>query len=35
MRSPSQLLAEYRQTLTFNADLWLYGELEPLFMQLF
>ena len=35
MRSPSQLLAEYRETMTFNADLWLYGELEPLFMQLY
>ena len=35
MRSPSKLLDEYRQTLTFNADLWLFGELEPLFMQLF
>ena len=35
MRSPSQLLAEYRATMTFNADLWIYSELEPLFMQLF
>lgn len=35
MRSPSQLLAEYRETMTFNADLWLFGELEPLFMQLY
>lgn len=35
MRSPSQLLAEYRETMTFNADLWIYGELEPLFMQLY
>ena len=35
MRSPSQLLAEYRATMTFNADLWMYNELEPLFMQLF
>lgn len=35
MRSPSQLLAEYRATMTFNADLWMYSELEPLFMQLF
>lgn len=35
MASPSKLLAEYRTTLTFNCDLWLLGELEPLFMQLF
>lgn len=35
MKSPSKLLDEYRQTLTFNADLWMFGELEPLFMQLF
>ena len=35
MRSPSKLLDEYRETMTFNADLWLFGELEPLFMQLF
>lgn len=35
MRSPSQLLNEYRSTMTFNADLWLFSELEPLFMQLF
>ena len=35
MRSPSQLLAEYRATMTFNADLWMYNELEPLFMQLY
>lgn len=35
MQSPSKLLDDYRQTLTFNADLWMFGELEPLFMQLF
>lgn len=35
MMSPSKLLAEYRETLTFNADMWLLGELEPLFMMIF
>lgn len=35
MVSPSTLLRQYRETLTFNADLWLLGELEPLFMQIF
>ena len=35
MRSPSQLLAEYRKTLTFNADLWLLSELTPLFLELY
>lgn len=35
MQSPSKLLNEYRETLLFNADMWLFGELEPLFMQLF
>lgn len=35
MRSPSQLLAEYRTTLTFNADLWLLSELKPLFLELY
>lgn len=35
MRSPAQLLAEYRTTLTFNADAWLLGELTPLFLELY
>lgn len=35
MQSPSKLLQEYRDTMLFNADMWLFGELEPLFMQLF
>ncbi len=35
MRSPSQLLAEYRSTLTFNADMWLLGELRHLFLELY
>lgn len=35
MKSPSQLLAEYRTTLTFNADLWLLSELKPLFLELY
>lgn len=35
MRSPSDLLSDYRKTLTFNADMWLLGELKPLFLELF
>lgn len=35
MRSPSNLLLEYRKTLTFNADMWLLSELRPLFLQIF
>ena len=35
MQSPSKLLKEYRETLTFNADLWLISELQPLFLGLF
>lgn len=35
MRSPSQLLKDYRSTLTFNADLWLLGELRHLFLELY
>lgn len=35
MRSPSELLKQYRETLTFNADMWLLSELEPLFLGVF
>lgn len=35
MMNPSKLLEDYRKTLTFNCDMWLLGELEPLFMQIF
>lgn len=35
MQSPSKLLAEYRSTLTFDADLWLLAELQPLFLGLY
>lgn len=34
-KSPSQLLKNYRETLQFNADLWLFTQLEPLFLGLF
>lgn len=34
MRSPSQLLKDYRATLNYNADMWLISELEPLFLGL-
>lgn len=34
-KSPATLLKDYRATLTFNADLWLFTELEPLFLGLF
>ena len=34
-KSPAQLLREYRETLTFNATMWILGELEPLFLQLY
>lgn len=35
MRSPSQLLNDYRSTLNYNADMWLIGELEPLFLGIY
>ena len=35
MRSPSKLLDEYRETLMYNADMWLLGELKPLFLALY
>lgn len=35
MMSPSKLLEEYRETLNFNADMWLLGELESLFLTIF
>lgn len=35
MRSPSQLLNDYRSTLNYNADMWLISELEPLFLGIF
>ena len=35
MRSPSKLLEEYRETLMYNADMWLLGELKPLFLALY
>lgn len=34
-KSPAELLEEYRKTLQFNADLWLFSQLEPLFLGLF
>lgn len=34
-KSPSELLKDYRETLQFNADLWLFSQLEPLFLGLF
>lgn len=34
-KSPAKLLKEYRETLTFNATMWILGELEPLFLQLY
>lgn len=34
-KSPAELLAEYRKTLQFNADLWLFTQLEPLFLGIF
>ncbi len=34
-KSPAQLLKDYRETLTFNATMWILGELEPLFLQLY
>lgn len=35
MMNPSKLLQDYRETLTFNCDMWLISELEPLFIQIF
>lgn len=35
MRSPSDLITEYRRTLTFSADLWLFTELDELFLNVF
>lgn len=35
MQSPADLLSKYRGTLQYNADLWLFSELEPLFIGLF
>lgn len=34
-KSPSELLKDYRETLQFNADLWLFTQLEPLFLGIF
>lgn len=34
-KSPAELLKAYRETLQFNADLWLFSQLEPLFLGIF
>lgn len=34
-RSPSKLLLEYRETLTYSADLFMMGELEKCFLQIY
>lgn len=34
-KSPSELLESYRKTLQFNADMWLFTQLEPLFLGIF
>ncbi len=35
MRSPSALLQEYRETLTYNARMWLFSELDSCFLQVY
>lgn len=34
-RSPAKLLQEYRETLTYNAKMWLFGELNDCFLRVF
>lgn len=35
MKSPSKLLEEYRNVITYSADKWFLGELEKVFLQIF
>lgn len=35
MSNPSKLLQDFRNTMTFNADMWLIGEMSHLFLEIY